>query len=333
MKQSIYYFLLLIVVSGTAYIKCNDQKTIQYKSTLSENWKIQSSKELNVDGDIISSLDYNDSSWYDALVPSTVFIIHANPDKNPKIYKEPNLIDYPKEQINSSRWYRVKFNIENKELVELLEFEGINSKANIWINGKKIASTDKIPNVYGQFRLQINKFTKQGANVLAIEVFPPKTDDFSVGYVDWNLETNDDIGIFRNVNLLLNNGVSIANPYILAKFNNNDYNQTDLYFSVNLQNHWNIDLEGVLNLKIGNVTIKQKLTIRANEKKIVTISARDNENLNIKKSKLLQSNNIGNPILYKASVEFLINGRISDITEFAIKVPSNGKLVFIKLID
>lgn len=68
-----------------------------------------------------------------------------------------------------------------------LKFEGIIYRANIWLNGKQIASGDSIAEVYRMFEFDVSKIIKlKEKNALAVEVFPPVLCEPSIGFVDWN---------------------------------------------------------------------------------------------------------------------------------------------------
>jgi len=104
-----------------------------------------------------------------------------------------NLEKIPTEPFEHSWWFRKEFYLQENKPIEhvRLGFDGINHKANIWLNGKKIASADSIFGAFRLFNLDITESTKIGKNVLAVEVFPPKPGDFTIGFVDWNPKPPD----------------------------------------------------------------------------------------------------------------------------------------------
>ena len=65
-----------------------------------------------------------------------------------------------------------------------LNFEGINFRANVWLNGKQIASSDQIAGTFRIHELNIRDAALVGdLNTLAVEVYPPQPDDLAWTWV------------------------------------------------------------------------------------------------------------------------------------------------------
>ncbi|MFH4965685.1 sugar-binding domain-containing protein [Gaetbulibacter sp. M235] len=316
MKRKIS-FLIAITFIAVSY----SQNNISCK--VLKNWKIQSS--IKIDENNIHTALYDDSSWIETEVPSTVFNALVKNRIYKDIYLGKNLAKISKDIFKASWWYRTTFDIENLNQTHLLELEGINYSANIWLNGKQIANRKEIINSFRQFKLPIDKYLKKSKNVLAIEVFPPKPGDFTLGFVDWNPEPPDNnMGIFRNVNIITNNGVGIENPYVESSFKNENYKMTDLIFSTNLQNYGK-DINGVLKIEIGNITINKNVSLKKGENKKIVLSTKNFKQLQISNPKLWWPHTIGKPELYNAKVEFLANNKLVDkkIFDFGIREVSD----------
>lgn len=305
-------FLFLSFLLGFTAISFSQ---ITNKIQLSD-WKIQNSTITGTDGKAISANDHNDTSWISCKVPSTVFNALVQNGKYKDIYKGKNLEKISDIPFKTSWWYRTSFDIENLDQIYLLEFEGINYSANIWLNGKQIASKFKVVNPFQQFKYHINKYLQKGKNTLAIEVFPPKMGDFTIGFVDWNPAPPDNnMGIFRNVNLITNKGVSIENPYMESNFKNDNFKETDLIFSTNLKSYTK-DINGNLQIEFNGTQIKKPVKVKAGEEKKVILTTKDFKQLHINNPKLWWPHTIGNPNLYKVQVKFLVNNTIYDENEF-----------------
>jgi len=70
--------------------------------------------------------------------------------------------------------------------ISWLDFLGINYRANVWLNGKKIADAKDVAE-----RLRLSSSTSQGfaagkANALAVEISAPEKNDLGITWVDWN---------------------------------------------------------------------------------------------------------------------------------------------------
>src|SRR5680860_571523 len=180
-----------------------------YDISLTDNWKVQSSECISESGDALSTDPVLSLDWLPAKGPSTILgTLVEN-----KVYEDPyfgeNLKVIPTDQFKVPWWYTITFDIEKNpaELFATLCFGGINYKAIVWLNGKRIADSNDIEGAYKITSFDVSAAIIAGNNMLAIEVIPPKPGDFSIGFVDWNPAPPDgNMGIFRPVNLKLHRG-------------------------------------------------------------------------------------------------------------------------------
>jgi len=278
-------------------------------------WSICSSQELNEGGEILSTVNFQPVNWYPAIVPSTIL---ASLVEN-EVYKEPyfgkNLSKIPAGQFKVPWWYRTEFNIPANEMSDniLLLLNGINYKADIWLNGILIAGNKKIFGAFRRFELDITKNLIAGTNIIAVEVIPPKPGDFSIGFVDWNPSPPDNnMGIFRDVVLSFNKGVSIKNPFVDSKLNTESLKKAELKISAHLENHGKKKITGSLTAKIDDLTISQEVSIEGGKEKLVEFNASDYHELNLVNPKIWWPNNLGNPELYDLILTFKVDDNILD---------------------
>ncbi len=102
-----------------------------------------------------------------------------------------------------SFWFRTEFSTPASaaKSAAFLHFLGINYRANIWLNGKKIADRADVAGAYRTFEFRVtDQLKKDGNNALAVEVFAPERYDLGLTWVDWNPTPPDkDMGIWREV--------------------------------------------------------------------------------------------------------------------------------------
>ncbi len=108
---------------------------------LGDLWYIQSSEKAKGAGEQISMPGFKIDSWYPAVVPSTVLGTLVENNVYPDIFFGKNLESVPTAPFEVSWWYRKEFTVPmGPGLTRTrLEFDGINYRANIWLNGKKVA--------------------------------------------------------------------------------------------------------------------------------------------------------------------------------------------------
>ncbi|MEQ9582964.1 MAG: hypothetical protein RIM68_12520, partial [Arenibacter sp.] len=291
-------------------------KSFQIK--LSDNWRIQSSSKVSEKGSEISTKPTISENWFPAVVPSTVLsTLVAN-----KVYEDPyfgeNLKTIPTELFKVSWWYTTSFELTKEQSKEYasLKFDGINYKANVWLNGQLIADATDIDGAFRITSFDVSTHIKSGSNILAIEVIPPQPGEFSIGFVDWNPAPPDgDMGVFRPVTLHLHGGVQIEKPFVQTKVNLETLKEADLTVSAELTNYSNMVISGDLVGTIGDMVFKKNISLAPNNKELITFDSKEFVGLNFKEPKLWWPINLGNPDLYDLDIKFIAKEEVLDATQ------------------
>ncbi|MGN6540177.1 MAG: glycosyl hydrolase 2 galactose-binding domain-containing protein, partial [Ginsengibacter sp.] len=210
--SGILFFMSLMVMSNSSF----SQNTWSVKNTeFADHWQIQSSDKVKVADEEISTLKFKPNRWYAAKVPNSTLgsLVDAGVFKN--VFYNRNLEKIPDSLFEAPWWYRRTFNIEkiNSRQVYRLRFNGISYYADIWLNGKKVASGDSVKGSFRQFVFDVTPFIKKGENVLAVKITQGQPADLNIGFVDWNPEPADNhMGIWRDVHFIESGPVAIENP-------------------------------------------------------------------------------------------------------------------------
>jgi exo-1,4-beta-D-glucosaminidase len=289
-----------------------NKRDFQYDRLLSVGWMIQAFSEVSQTPELISTPGFNTSRWYPTSVPSTVLavLVENGVYKNP--YFGMNLSRIPNEPFEKPWWYRTEFTLSSQEAsgTVLLEFDGINYSANIWLNGNYVAASTEIKGVFRRFQLDISKFVLEGANALAIEVFPPKPGDFSTGFVDWNPPPPDhNMGIFRSIRLRFCRGVSIEQPFVQTKLNLETLNEATLTVTAKLANHGQHGVSGTLEGEIESLRFSKTVDIEPQGWKTIEFT-----DLKIKTPKIWWPYQLGQPNLYDLNLKLTAGGEVCDVS-------------------
>ncbi len=137
-------------------------------------------------------------------------------------------------------WYRQEFDLPKEApfATARLIFEGINYRANIFLNGEKIAAADQIFGAFRVFDLNISDLAVTGRNYLAVEVLPPQPGEPTIGFVDWNPKPPDrNMGIFRPVRVKLSGPVSLDHPFVTSQVDTQTLKEAKLTVTALLTNH------------------------------------------------------------------------------------------------
>src|SRR6478672_5733536 len=83
--------------------------------------------------------------------------------------------DFPEDLYKQDWWYRTTFTAPAGHTTYMLEFPGINYRAEIWLNGHLIAGNTQIVGMHTAHELDVSRWVNQGAsNALAVKVAPER---------------------------------------------------------------------------------------------------------------------------------------------------------------
>lgn len=304
--------------------------------TLHDGWRLQSSCALQVEGASISSESFRVNGWISTAVPSTVLAAQAAAKLVPDPYYGDNLrhlagTDYPIGQNFSNLpmskdspyacgwWYRTTFRaLETTPGGHTwLHFGGINYRADIWLNGTKIAGKDTIAGAYRTYDLDITSALKPGGqNVLAVETFAPTEKDLGINWVDWSPSPPDkDMGLWGSVEVVQTGPIAMRSPMAVTHFTDATLHAADLTVVVELQNTTDHAITGSLSGTAAGAHFEQRVELAAHETRSVSVDASKTRSLHFTDVKPWWPAQMGEPHLEKLSVSFLVGNVLSDKQE------------------
>ena len=230
-------------------------------------------------------------------------------------YSDKNLFanqDMPEgSPFKCSWWWRLEFSVPQPHTGDhyWLHFPGINYRANVWMNGKKIADARDVAGTFRIFEFDVTTaLNPKGANAVALEIFAPEKNDLGITWVDWNPTPADkDMGIWKEVTLTSNGPVSVRNPFVKSKLDA-DYKSAQLTVSAELRNQSEQGVKGVLIAEVDGKTLKQDVELAAGEAKTARFSPENYAELKLAHPKLWWPYTVGTPNLHTANLRYQIDG-------------------------
>jgi hypothetical protein len=162
---------------------------------LHDNWQMREEAIVGNHGDTFSASTFDAKDWYPATVPTTPLATLARngiypdpimgtnmmkiPDVNEKENTRYNLMQYSHLPDHSNPfdrpyWFRTSFTLpaSYQGRVVWLHLDGINYRADVWLNGQQVATANDVVGMFKRFRFDISQFAKTGgaANTLAIRI-------------------------------------------------------------------------------------------------------------------------------------------------------------------
>jgi exo-1,4-beta-D-glucosaminidase len=310
------------------------------KIFLHDGWQLQSSCKVNAKGGQISVPGFRAEGWHAATVPSTVVAALVADGTFPDPYFGENLRSIPgttypigkmfsvlpmskDSPFRCSWWYRTEFRLaDNPDITHVwLHFGGINNRANIWLNGHRIAGPNDVAGAYRTYEFDVGDLLlRDRTNVLAVETIAPTEHDLGINWVDWNPAPPDkDMGLWRDVYLRATGSVEIDYPQVVTHFDHSagqwNLDQADLTVEARLRNASQTTVSGTLEAEIEGNTLRQTVALAPGEIRVVGFAPDEFPAVRIRHPKLWWPRQMGTPVLRPLSLRFSIGDRLSDSIE------------------
>ncbi len=218
----------LIVILSLIITTVFAQDSENYRLILKDGWQMQSVTKDASAGSLVSQSNFIPKGWYPVSVPTTIIAgLLAN-----KVYDFDPFFGTNFQKLNDPAldkpwWFRKSFSlpVSQKGKDVILKLHGINYKANLWINGKLVADSDKIIGPFRIIDLDITKYIKAvGVNVLALEIRRPfnpnrQKGDLAIDYADWiHYPPDYNGGIVNDIEVRTFDKVGIQYPLVTTNF-------------------------------------------------------------------------------------------------------------------
>ena len=296
------------------------------------NWKIQRASEVASTGEVISKPGFDNSAWVVATVPGTALVSYRNAGALPDPNFADNQLMISESFFNSDFWYRDEFDVPAgfKDKKMFLNFDGINWKADVFVNGKK---TGNIKGAFIRGKFDVSDLITPGQkNVVAVLIrkndnigcikeqtaySPDKnggilgadnpTFHATAGW-DWIPTIRGrDIGIWNDVYLTTNGGVTIGDPLVTTDLPLPDTSSADISIGVPLTNHLSTPVTGKLKGSYGDVSFEENVSLGAAEAKVIKLTPANHPELHIQNPELWWPNGYGKQYLYDVKLSFVSN--------------------------
>jgi exo-1,4-beta-D-glucosaminidase len=334
---------LLLFLSVSPALRAVEPARMQ----LSENWKLADAKDEQADGATVSKADYQGQKWYPIhRMPSTVLEILQEDGVYPELYFGKNMLEkVPQDLYKHEWWYRTVFTAPAGYTTYTLEFPGINYRAEIWINGQKVADNTQVVGMYVAHELNVARWIKPGSpNALAVKVTPERLIqdvdgvELADSWFDWinykylgyqgkytrkhqfgvSFVPDRNAGIWKPVYLRMTGAVAIENPLVDSELRL-PQRTARLTVYANLHNFAEQAVSGTLKGQIlreakPSIEFEQRVSLSPGETREAAFSSEKYPGLVVTNPDLWWPYTMGRPVQYELRLEFVQDGRVSDLT-------------------
>jgi len=352
MKRNYLCGLLLVLLALPAMAAQSPDVT-----ELATGWRMSSAQNVSGPDAQVSQPTFDASRWYAVRhMPATVLQVLEDNGVYKDLYYGMNLAK-PGDLWKQDWWYRATFSAPAGRQVYTLTFKGINYRADVWLNGQKIANNSQVVGMYNRFEFDVSKQIHPGGeNVLAVKVTPERgllsEEGIVVGdhpveladsWLDWinwkylgyhDLARNINIpfvpdrnaGMWKRVFLSATGAVTIRHPYVKTVLPLPATAPAALTVYCDLTNHSDKPVSGVLRGEItrpGKQTIsfEKPVSLVRTETTEVSFTPQEIAQLSVPDPDLWWPYRWGKPNLYRLKLDFVVDGSTSDeqVIDFGIR--------------
>lgn len=254
-----------------------------------DDWQLLSTVDTQASGSAVATPGFDTAGWHHAAVPSTVLnaLVEDGTWPDPRVGMNNFLIPDVSEEGSPWRdawWYRTEFTYPHvsKGTRLWLNLDGINYRADIWLNGKQIAAADTTVGMFRRFRYDVTGILRPGGrNALAVKIhqvdhpgvpspgtqfvlFGPNRGQAADIWRDETLKMSGgwdcapvvrdrNMGIYQPVYITATGPVTFADPHIVTTLPGGDTLMARVSITAPVVNHSGRKLRGRLTARISSI--------------------------------------------------------------------------------
>jgi len=237
-------------------------------------YQIQSTGKTSDSGATVSQPGYAATGWYPAGPRSTVLAallqngLYADP------FYSTNMKNIPAADFTVPWWFRSQFTLADEPGVRtFLDFSGVMSKADVFVNGTQVATSSQVAGAYPRFELDVTAQARVGTNAVALRISPNNaSSDLTTGWIDWLQNPPDhNMGIFRDVLIKRAGSVSLRGAHVLTTVTSG-LDSATLTAKVDARNDTSSAVTATVGGKVAGIDVSTSVMLAAHETKTVTFA-------------------------------------------------------------
>jgi exo-1,4-beta-D-glucosaminidase len=326
--------------------------------TIDEHWQMKSSVLVPESGEQISQPNYPANQWHPTRLPATALStlirngvypdlrIGLNsfriPDSSDEFNQKHDLAKYSylpdgRNPWRDPYWFRTTFHLPDSVAGKRvwLTLKGINYRADVWLNGRRIADAQQVVGAFSRHRLDATAAARPGANALALRIHPvdhpgvPETQlelfgrdrpfrkeimkdvtlVMSIGYDCMPTVPDRHLGLWQGVEVEWTEPVDIRHPFVRTELPLPATSPARLTVSAELTNCSDRPVEGVLTGRLEQTggAFSAQVALQPGHTKQVVFKPEDHPALVIENPRLWWPNGYGDQPLYTLRLQFYLS--------------------------
>ncbi|MEW2116208.1 sugar-binding domain-containing protein [Streptomyces sp. NPDC005474] len=283
-------------------------------ATALAGYAIQSSAKVTDSAADVSRPGYPAGDWYPAGSRSTVLAALLADGKYADPFYSTNQQRIPKADFEVPWWYRSDFTVTDTTERSYLDFSGVISAADVYVNGEQVARAADVAGAYTRHELDITPLVRAGTNTVAFRIRPNDPNkNLTMGWIDWlQPPADENMGIVRDVLVRRGGPVALRDAHVVTKLALPSRASADLTVKAQARNETDSAVTATVSGTIGSATFTKTVPLAAHETKAVTFAPADFPALHLASPKVWWPAGMGGQPLYGLDLTAAVSGAPSD---------------------
>lgn len=277
-------------------------------------YAIRSTAEVGDSAAAVSSPGYPATGWYPAGPRSTVLAALLADGVYDDPFVSTRLQKIPKAPFQVPWWFRSDFTVTDPSHRTYLDFSGVISAADVYVNGHRVATTDEVTGAYTRHELDVTSLVTAGTNTVAFRVQPNDPNkNLTMGWLDWLQPPPDqNMGIVRDVLVRRGGPVALRDAHVVTKLAVPSLATADLTVKAQARNDSDAPVTAEVSGTVAGVALTRSVTLAAHETRTVTFTPADTPELHLASPKVWWPAGMGGQPLYDLALTASVAGTASD---------------------
>ncbi|MGW2744048.1 glycoside hydrolase family 2 protein [Streptomyces sp. NPDC001450] len=283
-------------------------------STPLSGYAIQSTAKVGDSAEAVSSPGYPATGWYPAGPRSTVLAALLANGRYADPFHSTNQDKIPRADFKVPWWYRADFTVADTTERTHLDFSGVISAADVYVNGRQVARAADVTGAYTHHELDISSLVKSGTNTVAFRVQPNEPNkNLTMGWIDWLQPPPDrNMGIVRDVLVRRGGPVALRDAHVVTKLAVPSLATADLTVKAQARNDSGTAVTAEISGTVAGTAFTRSVPLAAHETKTVAFSPADVPGLHLSSPRVWWPAGMGGQPLYDLDLTASVSGTASD---------------------
>ncbi|WP_371675004.1 exo-beta-D-glucosaminidase [Streptomyces sp. NBC_01276] len=282
--------------------------------TVLSGYAIQSTAKVADPGSAVSGPGYPTAGWYPAGSRSTVLAALLAAGVHPDPFYSTRLKEVRAADFTVPWWYRSDFVVTDPALRTYLDFSGVVSAADVFVNGRLVSPAATVAGAYTRHELDVTDLITAGTNTVAFRVRPndPRK-RLTMGWLDWLQPPPDgNMGLVRDVSVRRGGPVALGDAHVVTSLALPSMSSADLTVKARVRNDSPATVTTTVSGTAGPAAVSRSVTLAPHETRTVVFSPADHPALRLRAPRVWWPASMGGQPMYALDLTATVDGTPSD---------------------